>query len=170
MNGTDKVSFTLCIVDSLKKKPSQHGAWQTRLLYCLCTDNYAYFSYSEAHKPMILTSSLKWSSLFITTYTSFASRRGATKTEFHFGCILQLCALANWEHNSPTHQLVQIKSVTVGYLQNVDLFRKPQCIFWKNSTFFLYLYDWMWMSHFSTKCISGLRRNATSSSNTAAHE
>ena len=112
---------------------------------------------------MILISSLKWSSLFITTYTSFASRRGATKTEFHFGCTPQLRALANWEHSFPMYQLVQMKSMTVDYLQNVDLFRKPQCIFWKNSTFcqyyiclnvnaalFLHIHNF------------GLRKNATS--------
>ena len=78
---------------------------------------------------MILISSLKWSSLFITTFSSFASRRGATKTEFYFGCTPQLCALANWEHNSQMYQLVQIKSMTVDYLQNGDLFRKPQIHF-----------------------------------------
>ena len=72
---------SLCSLLTASKKTCKHCACKTRLLHCLNTDNFAYF---PTMQPTSLwywfqpSNGLPWPSLFITTFTSFSSRRGAT--------------------------------------------------------------------------------------------
>ena len=159
-NDTDKVSFTLCIVDSLKKNfPNIVLVKQD------C---------STARMQTIMHTFLQWrkqacdinfspQTVFLLYHPlNFFFFQERCDKEFHFGCISQLCPLGNWEHNSNFYDLSKQKTF-LGYFQNVvGFFRKPNSIWRKNATFTAWEGRHLWiisqMSAFSANQIVFSRR------------
>ena len=151
-NDTDKVSFTLCIVDSLKKNfPNIVLVKQD------C---------STARMQTIMHTFLQWRKqacdvnfnpqtvLLLYHHLNFFFFQERCDNEFHFGCISQLCPLGNWEHNSQLLWIIQTEDI-FGLFTKMSGFSANQIVLSGKTRQFVNIpFACMWMSHFSANRIA----------------
>ena len=108
-NDTDKVSFTLCIVDSLKKNfPNIVLVKQDCSTARMQTIMHTFLQW---RKQACDVNSNPQTVFLLYHHLNFFFFQEWCDKEFHFGWRSQLCPLANWEHNSQFLWIIKTEGI-----------------------------------------------------------